>query len=237
MEETNQSTSASTSKESIYRTRSGRISKSKQNLTNKTKKKPIVELITDDNNETKELSNKEKGDLLETRTYKALTNMGYLVIRYQDGHYDQDEKQYIGTGDGGIDMILHTEIATIYIQCKNWKSTIGTSILRSFIGALQKCEIENGDSVVGMIVANNFTNSIKNESKIIKRPQIVLTTLEDIEKTVTEILIKLGTETKKKITNTINITKAEYIQIEKPGTSITGIGKEIEVKIQDERTG
>src|SRR5271168_3174254 len=229
-------TSASNS-EISYQTRSGRISKPRKELTDQTnegiaRRKSIITI----DNRNKELTNKEKGDLLETRTYKALTNMGYVVIRHRDGHYDQDEKQYIGTGDGGIDMVLITEIATIYVQCKNWKDSIGASTMRAFIGALGKYETRNSDLIIGMIVANNFTDTAIRESKLIKKPQIVLTTLDNIERTVIEILIKLETKEQEKTYSTIKIKNAEVIHITKQGTDVIGIGENIEIEIRDEQT-
>ena len=66
--------------------------------------------------------------------------------------------------------------------------------MRAFIGALGKYETKNSDLIIGMIVANAFIDTVIRESKLIKRPRIVLTTLDNIERTVIETLIELGTK-------------------------------------------
>ena len=166
MVKANLSTSVSNlNKTSEYTTRSGRISKRRESVT-------IIE-----NKQDKKITNKQKGNQLEVRTYNVLRRMGHVVVRTQDGHFDSDINKYVGTGDTGIDMIVTTGKVILYVQCKNWEASIGVDTIRSFLGALNKYYIKEDDLIVGIIVGNTFTEIAMNESKIIKRLSIVFTTL------------------------------------------------------------
>jgi Restriction endonuclease len=168
------------------------------------------------------------GQQLEVRTWAALHAMGIVTVRTQDGHYDPDMSKYVPTGDGGVDMIATTDTLTIYVQCKNWAKPIGADIVRAFYGALSKFNKRNNS--IGLIVGNIFTDCAKNEAKDIKEPSVILTTPEDIGRTITRILREPQTT----IQHRIKIEGAEFVQIRREGEKIIGIGSNVKIEISNE---
>lgn len=49
-----------------------------------------------------------------------------------------------GSGDEGIDLVLHFNGAKDVVQCKRWKSDIGSPVLRDFYGALMHANARHG---------------------------------------------------------------------------------------------
>jgi predicted helicase len=184
---------------------------------------------TQDKRITKEKTNRQKGQELEVRAYNELRKFGIVTVRTSDGHFDQDIEKYVGTGDGGVDMISVTEEGiTLYVQCKNWESSIGVETLRSFSGALQKYNTRNED-LIGIIIGKTFTEHATMEAKCIKGPPIILTTLQDVGKTLLEILVNIQTDKKLDI----KIKKAEYVSIERKGTKVIAIGTDLNTEIRN----
>lgn len=174
-------------------------------------------------------TNKQKGNELEVQVYEALTRIGQVTVRYQDGHYDTDKDKYIPTGDGGVDLITITkEGVKIYVQCKNWGTAIGVGVIRSFRGALDKY-IKEGDPDIGMIVANTFSDCAIREAET-SRITILLTTVKSINKTILDVLSQI------KINRSFNILihNAQYLSIKKEGSiKIKAIGDNLKTDIKN----
>jgi restriction endonuclease Mrr len=173
-------------------------------------------------------SNKDKGDRLETQAYEALTQIGQVTVRTRDGHYDKNKEKYVPTGDGGIDLITITKGGLkIYVQCKNWASPIGVDVVRTFIGALDKF-VRRGDDDVGIIIANTFSDCAQREAAVSQVP-IFLTTIENINRTVIEVMSKI------KINKDLNIkiNNAQYILIKKDKVKIKAIGESLNTEIKN----
>src|SRR5271154_3778444 len=116
--------------------------------------------------------------------------------------------------------------AILYVQCKNWESKIGVETIRSFHGALNKYNSANS---MGLIVGNTFTEHAKDKANIIKGPPIILTTLEDIERTIVKIL----TESREIIKPyNIKIENATYIEITRKEDQIISIGDNVNAEIK-----
>jgi len=201
-------------------------SKTTNTETNKIKKGRIAKKTTEQKRTPRQI-----GRELEIRTYTALRKIGVVTIQTSDGYFDTDINKYVGTGDRGIDMIAVTETGeTLYVQCKNWKSKIGVETIRSFQGAMNKFKINNGIHR-GIIVGNTFTEHAKDEVKVIKGPSIILTTLEDIERTIINIL-KTPAIT---VPYNIEIENAKYIEINGQKTQVISIGENLKARIKDEQ--
>lgn len=80
----------------------------------KKKKEQQQPVAANDNLLPKPKTNKQKGDEYERYIGKRYENKGYQV------EYTGLKK---GKADGGVDLILHKDNQTYFVQCKNWKET------------------------------------------------------------------------------------------------------------------
>lgn len=67
------------------------------------------------------------------------------------------------SGDGGKDLIMHKDNETYFVECKRYKSNIGSNKMRDFIGA---CDLA-GTGVKGIYVTtSNFTNEAQKAARM-----------------------------------------------------------------------
>lgn len=89
----------------------------------------------------------------ESMVLEVLHAMGY-------GASPDDLERVGGGGDGGIDGIISLDklgLEKVYIQAKRWKSDVGSSVIREFVGGLQ---LKGADKGV-LITTSGFTRDAR----------------------------------------------------------------------------
>lgn len=85
----------------------------------------------------------------------------YVASIYRELGYSV--RQTKRSGDGGKDLIMHKDNETYFVECKRYKSNIGSSKMRDFIGA---CDLA-GTGVKGIYVTtSNFTNEAQKAARM-----------------------------------------------------------------------
>lgn len=92
-----------------------------------------------------------------------------LLLAMKYGGSRDDAGEALGrSGDGGVDGIIKEDMLgldSIYIQAKRWQGTVGSDVVRNFVGALELKKAKKGI----IITTSEFSQSAKDYVKAIEK--------------------------------------------------------------------